>query len=940
MEEFAGSGNLQCEPVEAQCDSATVTPTHSVIAESKITSSHELSLPVYDANEIEFDNVEYRSDELPVVVDEAESNAKHSLDNGIKDVHSSNKGMGPTRSWEDGYNWRKYGQKQIKGNESPRSYYKCSHPNCQVKKQVERSHDGRVADVIYRGTHEHPKPQFVSYMATPTMLPVQREKIDGKCTSQNTEDMLSNGNDQTSHNTKLNCVPEPGEPKGTEEPSVAGDKSVVDLQVRRIGDEIHGDGDDPESKRRCLSFSSDMIRDAGPNHVQCSESVEAQALISTSNENVTAKDASHEMNPRVTAPNQPFEMVSTSKALVPFEVEVDGAQQTEGYIGVNATQINRKGASPSITADRLWGDGYNWRKYGQKQIKGNEFPRSYYRCTHPSCQAKKQLECSHDGQITDIVYKGEHSHPKPQPSSHMAVGRILSIQEEGFERVSSVKQSYDKSFYDQTTHHTELSGNPGLFAAQTSDADVQGEGSKLNMTDDKVEQNGDVDSKCGDLRSGMEINTGAATRLDHQQCKLSVEVQGQGQSQLLTSSPSAKMKDTTLALSPSINKDRNLLLQVSAPLTLSNSPVYMVTSRGIVPVEVDSEEKRQKQRNLGNGADTEESNQNGLSLSMTERLLENAYHWRKYGQKNIKGSEFPRSYYRCTHPNCQVKMQLEKSHDGRIIEIIYKGKHDHPKPQPVTRMAIGAILSLEEDTFERISDSPSDKSSNGHVQGFGCTNSDPIPGLCSSVENVKTAGHKLSRSISEVDYDNDMESKRRKKDGGDLDVTPVIRTPREPRVVVETLSEVDVVDDGYRWQKYGRKLVKGNSHPRNYYRCSHHGCAVKKHVERAANNPRAVITTYEGKHNHDLPSARIATGYNTAGDTGGGGSCPEEEIIDVEPIRSEPFEAAPPPFEAHNGDLIEKADKERLISDDGRGFSFDTPSFNHKIISGVGEMEN
>lgn len=47
-----------------------------------------------------------------------------------------------------------------------------------------------------------------------------------------------------------------------------------------------------------------------------------------------------------------------------------------------------------------------------------------------------------------------------------------------------------------------------------------------------------------------------------------------------------------------------------------------------------------------------------------------------------------------------------------------------------------------------------------------------------------------------------------------MDVIPLVKATREPRVVVQTLSEVDILDDGYRWRKYGQKVVKGNPNPR------------------------------------------------------------------------------------------------------------------------------
>lgn len=49
---------------------------------------------------------------------------------------------------------------------------------------------------------------------------------------------------------------------------------------------------------------------------------------------------------------------------------------------------------------------------------------------------------------------------------------------------------------------------------------------------------------------------------------------------------------------------------------------------------------------------------------------------------------------------------------------------------------------------------------------------------------------------------------------GTMEITPLVKPIREPRVVVQTLSEVDILDDGYRWRKYGQKVVRGNPNPR------------------------------------------------------------------------------------------------------------------------------
>ncbi|KAF6147292.1 hypothetical protein GIB67_009775 [Kingdonia uniflora] len=78
----------------------------------------------------------------------------------------------------------------------------------------------------------------------------------------------------------------------------------------------------------------------------------------------------------------------------------------------------------------------------------------------------------------------------------------------------------------------------------------------------------------------------------------------------------------------------------------------------------------------------------------------------------------------------------------------------------------------------------------------------------------------------------------------------VRRKVRESRFCFQTRSQIDVLDDGYKWRKYGQKVVKNSLHPRSYYRCTHNNCKVKKKVERLSEDCQMVITTYEGRHIH------------------------------------------------------------------------------------------
>ncbi|WRX08062.1 WRKY domain - like 3 [Theobroma cacao] len=77
-----------------------------------------------------------------------------------------------------------------------------------------------------------------------------------------------------------------------------------------------------------------------------------------------------------------------------------------------------------------------------------------------------------------------------------------------------------------------------------------------------------------------------------------------------------------------------------------------------------------------------------------------------------------------------------------------------------------------------------------------------------------------------------------------------IKKASRPRFAFQTRSADDILDDGYRWRKYGQKAVKNSNYPRSYYRCTHHTCNVKKQVQRLSKDTSIVVTTYEGIHNH------------------------------------------------------------------------------------------
>ncbi|XP_023730352.1 probable WRKY transcription factor 32 isoform X1 [Lactuca sativa] len=224
-----------------------------------------------------------------------------------------------------------------------------------------------------------------------------------------------------------------------------------------------------------------------------------------------------------------------------------------------------------------------------------------------------------------------------------------------------------------------------------------------------------------------------------------------------------------------------------------------------------------------NNADVAEAKQNNtidvprsLSASHNVKTQIDGYNWRKYGQKQVKSPQGSRSYYKCTYSNCDAKKMESCDEYNSVTKLVYKGQHKHDPPTKIVSNG-SKILST-----------PKRKS-------------------------ISTPGLKLSNSQQ------NQRVKKSKSSGESHDC--VLKNPKKPKFIVHAADDVEISADGYRWRKYGQKMVKGNPHPRNYYKCTCAGCGVTKHIEKAIDGTSNIVITYKGVHDHDKPVPKKRRGH-------------------------------------------------------------------------------
>ncbi|GJP54562.1 hypothetical protein CLOM_g13635 [Closterium sp. NIES-68] len=332
---------------------------------------------------------------------------------------------------QDGYNWRKYGQKMVKGCQHPRLYFRCTYPGCPVRKTEEQADSGEVLERIYRGLHNHPPPGLPEKETQEQEWETRREQQQQPSEA----DM-----DATTGDSDRNAAAAAAAAASPELPLLSSFTSLPLLQAdsttRRQGNPAGYQAGSPVTdhqgtqerlwgKRLFLHHS----RLSAPANLQISA---VDLLTDPDSEGPAGSSggssASGERKRKERAglggsigdvsADGTEDDVTSGAAYNEAAGAADKKPRRSAEVLVCAQQVIDE---PKLVVEmrsemEVLDDGYRWRKYGQKVVRGNPNPRSYYKCTHAGCRVRKQVERAvHDPFIVVTSYEGRHTHAMPGP---------------------------------------------------------------------------------------------------------------------------------------------------------------------------------------------------------------------------------------------------------------------------------------------------------------------------------------------------------------------------------------------------------------------------------------------------------------------------------------------------------------------------------------------
>ncbi|XP_010247841.1 PREDICTED: probable WRKY transcription factor 14 [Nelumbo nucifera] len=132
--------------------------------------------------------------------------------------------------------------------------------------------------------------------------------------------------------------------------------------------------------------------------------------------------------------------------------------------------------------------------------------------------------------------------------------------------------------------------------------------------------------------------------------------------------------------------------------------------------------------------------------------------WRKYGQKPIKGSPYPRGYYRCSSSKgCSARKQVERSRtDPNMLVITYTSEHNHPWPTQRNALA-GCSRSqpAKHNAAPKNSQSSQTEKSTNMKEEYKESNNNIVPHVNVAAEDLTTSAP-VKEEMGEIEKQMDM----------------------------------------------------------------------------------------------------------------------------------------------------------------------------------------